>query len=416
MTTATVSAAPTVPLRQDAGTIALVGLAHSISHFSQLLLAPLFPWLKDAFAVSYAELGLLMSVFFVVSCAVQALSGFVVDKRGPLPVLVGGLGLIALAALGFSISQQYWHLVVFSMVAGVGNGVFHPVDYTLINHKVSKPRLGHAYSVHGVTGSLGWAVAPVLLVPVTIAYSWRVAMLCAAGLALLVLAIVWLNRRHLQLPSSSPAAGAASPAACTQGGSFDFLSIPAVWMCFAFFLFFAMSLSGVQSFAPEAARLLHGVSKDLAAMCLTIYMVCSAGGMLAGGFLASDPARCERIVGIGFGVAASVALTMGLADVPGAMVPVLFGAMGFFAGLAGPSRDLLVKRSTPDNATGRVYGVVYSGLDIGQAIAPLAYGLLMDHGMPGAVWVGIAMVQAVLIVSAFNVRRVRRTALVSAPA
>lgn len=416
MTTATVSAAPTVPLRQDAGTIALVGLAHSISHFSQLLLAPLFPWLKDAFAVSYAELGLLMSVFFVVSCAVQALSGFVVDKRGPLPVLVGGLGLIALAALGFSISQQYWHLVVFSMVAGVGNGVFHPVDYTLINHKVSKPRLGHAYSVHGVTGSLGWAVAPVLLVPVTIAYSWRVAMLCAAGLALLVLAIVWLNRRHLQLPSSSPAAGAASPAARAQGGSFDFLSIPAVWMCFAFFLFFAMSLSGVQSFAPEAARLLHGVSKDLAAMCLTIYMVCSAGGMLAGGFLASDPARCERIVGIGFGVAASVALTMGLADVPGAMVPVLFGAMGFFAGLAGPSRDLLVKRSTPDNATGRVYGVVYSGLDIGQAIAPLAYGLLMDHGIPGAVWVGIAMVQAVLIVSAFNVRRVRRTALVSAPA
>ena len=416
MTTATVSSAPTVPLRQDAGTIALVGLAHSISHFSQLLLAPLFPWLKDAFAVSYAELGLLMSVFFVVSCAVQALSGFLVDKRGPLPVLMGGLGLIAVAAFGFSISQQYWHLVVFSMVAGVGNGVFHPVDYTLINHKVSKPRLGHAYSVHGVTGSLGWAVAPVLLVPVTIAYSWRAAMLCAAALAVLVLAIVWLNRCHLRLPALAPAAGQGASATRAEGGSFDFLTIPAVWMCFAFFLFFAMSLSGVQSFAPEAARLLHGVSKDLAAMCLTIYMVCSAVGMLAGGFLASDPARCERIVGIGFGVAASVALTMGLAEVPGAMVPVLFGAMGFFAGLAGPSRDLLVKRSTPDNATGRVYGVVYSGLDIGQAIAPLAYGLLMDHGLPSAVWVGIAVVQAVLIVSAFNVRRVRRTTLVPEPA
>ena len=415
MTTATVSAAPQVPWRQDAGTIALVGMAHSISHFSQLLLAPLFPWLKDAFAVSYAELGLLMSVFFVVSCAVQALSGFVVDKRGPLPVLMGGLGLIALAALGFSISQQYWHLVVFSMVAGVGNGVFHPVDYTLINHKVSKPRLGHAYSVHGVTGSLGWAVAPVLLVPVTVASSWRVAMLCAAGLVLLVLATIWLNRRHLHLPSLVQAAPSGA-SATKADGSFAFLTIPAVWMCFAFFLFFAMSLSGVQSFAPEAARLLHGVSKDLAAMCLTIYMVCSAGGMLVGGFLASDPVRCERIVGIGFGVAASVALTMGLADVPAAMVPVLFGAMGFFAGLAGPSRDLLVKRSTPDNATGRVYGVVYSGLDIGQAIAPLAYGLLMDHGLPSAVWVGIAVVQGVLIVSAFNVRRVRRTALVSVPA
>lgn len=410
-----VPAVPAAPLRQDAGIIALVGVAHSISHFSQLLLAPLFPWLKDVFQVSYAELGLLMAVFFAVSCAVQALSGFVVDRRGPLPVLLGGLGLIALAALGFSISQQYWQLAAFSALAGVGNGVFHPVDYTLINRKVSKSRLGHAYSVHGITGSLGWALAPALLVPLTIAYSWRVAMLCAAGLALLVLATVWLNRRRLHLESASAVTddSAGKPGA---GGSFSFLSIPAVWMCFAFFLFYAMALSGVQSFAPEAARLLHGVSKDLAAMCLTIYMVASAGGMVVGGFLASDPARCERIVGVGFGLAAMVALTIGLADISGGAVPVLFGAMGFFAGLAGPSRDLLVKRSSPENATGRVYGVVYSGLDIGQAIAPLVYGTLMDLGRPSAVWVSIAIVQGVLIASAFNVRRVRRTALVSAPA
>ena len=53
-------------LRQDAGIIGLVGLAHMISHFSQLLLAPLFPWLKDEFNASYTELGFLMTLFFVV--------------------------------------------------------------------------------------------------------------------------------------------------------------------------------------------------------------------------------------------------------------------------------------------------------------------------------------------------------------
>ena len=153
----------------------------------------------------------------------------------------------------------------------------------------------------------------------------------------------------------------------------------------------------------------------LAAICLTIYMVCSAGGMVVGGFLASDPARCERIVGAGFGAAATIALVIGFATVPALAVPVLFGAMGFGAGIAGPSRDLLVKRSAPDNATGRVYGVVYSGLDIGQAIAPLLFGTLMDWNRPSLVWLGIALVQAVLIVSAFNVRRVRRTN-VAAPA
>jgi MFS family permease len=399
-------------VRRDATLIGLVGLAHCISHFSQLLLAPLFPWLKEAFGVSYAELGLLMTIFFVVSCAVQALSGFVVDRFGPRPILFGGLALLGIAAFGYASSHSYAMLALFSVVGGTGNGVFHPVDYTLLNRKVQPSRLGHAFSVHGITGSLGWALAPGLLVPLTIAYSWRVALVCAGMLAFAVLALLWLNRARLAL-ETAPARRREAHGHADEGG-LEFLRIPAVWMCFAFFFFYAMALSGVQSFAPEAARLLHAVPTHSAAMCLTIYMVCSAGGMVAGGFMASDPARCERIVGAGFGIAVTVALVMGFADVPAAAVPVLFGVMGFGAGTAGPSRDLLVKRSSPDNATGRVYGVVYSGLDIGQAVAPLLFGTLMDLHHPAQVWLGIALVQVVLVASAFNVTKVRRTALATA--
>ena len=401
------------PARQDAHLIGLVGVAHLISHFSQLLLAPLFPWLKDAFAASYAELGLLMTIFFVVSCIVQAASGFVVDRVGPRPVLFGGLTLLGAAAFGFASSHSYAMLAVFAVVAGIGNGVFHPVDYTLLNRKVHSSRLGHAFSVHGVTGSLGWALAPAMLVPLTIAYGWRVALMCAGALTLAVLALLWLNGAQLALDLlPAPRATAATPVE----HSFAFMKLPAVWMCFGFFLFYAAALSGVQLFAPEAARLLHGVPIHLAAMCLTIYMVCSAGGMVVGGFLAADPARCERIIGVGFGTAAMIALTIGFVDVPGLTVPVLFGMMGFGAGIAGPSRDLIVKRASPPGATGRVYGVVYSGLDIGQAIAPLVFGTLMDWSQPKMVWLGIAIVQGVLIVNAFNVRKARRTSLAAATA
>ncbi len=401
-----------VPLRQDASLIGLVGLAHLISHFSQLLLAPLFPWLKDAFDASYAELGFLMTVFFVTSCAVQTASGFVVDRFGPRPVLFAGLSLLGVAAFGFAASTSYAMLAVFAVVAGVGNGVFHPVDYTLLNRKVSAARLGHAYSVHGITGSLGWALAPAMLVPIALAYSWRAALVCAGLLAFGVLALLWLHRERLSLPAAPPPARGAEHAPAE--GAMAFLRIPAVWMCFAFFFFYAMSLSVVQAFAPEAARQLHAVPLALVAVCLTTYMLCAAGGMVLGGFLASDPSRCERVVGVGFGIAACIALLLGLGDLPALAVPVLFGAMGFAAGIAGPSRDLLVKRSTPDNATGRVYGVVYSGLDIGQAISPLIFGLLMDQGQFRGVLIGLAVVQGVLIVSAFNVRRVRRTALAAA--
>ncbi len=415
---ATLSNAILPPLRRDAAVMGLVGLAHCVSHFSQLLLPPLFPWLMKDFNVNFTELGLLLTIFFVVSCGVQALSGFVVDRFGPRPVLFGGIGLLALAAFGYSMSTSYAMLALFSVVAGVGNGVFHPVDYTLLNRKIHPSRLGHAFSVHGITGSLGWALAPAMMVSITLAFNWRVALASAGAFALVVIGVLWLNRTYLtvELTSAAKPPLDARPNALTRDGSFGFLAIPAVWVCFGFFFLYAVVISGIQAFAPEAARQLHDVPTPWAAMCLTFYMVASAGGMVLGGFLAADPSRCERIVGAGFGIAALFALTIGFAPLAPMAVPVLFAFMGVAAGVAGPSRDLIVKRAAPPNATGRVYGVVYSGLDIGQAAAPLVFGTLMDMHRPSDIWLGIAIVQGLLILSAFNVRRVRRTALTPAVA
>ncbi|MDB5880788.1 MAG: putative transporter [Ramlibacter sp.] len=409
MSTTAVSA-PTPKLRDDAGLIGLVGLGHLVSHFSQLLLAPLFPWLKDEFSASYTQLGFLMTIFFTASCAVQTVSGFLVDRYGPRPILFGGLGLLGLAAFGFAFSPSYAVLALFSVLAGVGNGVFHPADYTLLNRKVSASRLGHAYSFHGITGSLGWALAPAILVPLAIAFSWRVALMGAGGLAFAVLGVLLFFRHRLALDTAAPVPAGAGPARAVEG-SFAFLRIPAVWMCFGFFFFYALLLGVMQAFASESARQLHGVPVALAAMCLTFYMVCSAGGMVVGGFLAADPARCENVVAMGFAVGAALALLIGLAPIPALLVPVLFGVMGLATGIAAPSRDLLVKKTTPENASGRVYGIVYSGLDIGQAISPLIFGVLMDHQQYRGVWLGLAAVQAVLIGSAFNMRRARRTQL-----
>jgi MFS family permease len=176
-----------VPLKRDAGVIGLVGVAHMVSHFGQLLLPPLFPWLTGAMGASYTQLAFLMTIFFVVSCGVQTASGFLVDRFGPRPVLFGGLLLVAAGAFGFAASPNYAAMALFAVVGGTGNGVFHPANYTLLNRKVSARRLGHAYSVHGVTGSLGWAVAPLLVVPLAIAFHWRVALAAGGAVALVLM-------------------------------------------------------------------------------------------------------------------------------------------------------------------------------------------------------------------------------------
>jgi MFS family permease len=298
-------------------------------------------------------------------------------------------------------------------LAGLGNCVFHPVDFSILNARVSTPRLGHAYAAHGISGNLGWALAPVFMVGITHASgSWRTAFGAAAAVIVVVLLLLWLRRATLAVPLRAPVSHGDGGA-----GSFAFLKLPAVWSCFAFFLTFAVVLSGVQSFAPQAAGVLHAVPAAQVAICVSIYMATAAAGMIVGGHLVRDPQRSARIVAGGFGLAALVALAIGLGSWPPMAVPLLFGLMGFGSGVAGPSRDLLVKQATPEGATGRVYGVVYSGLDVGMTIAPLIFGALMDGGHHRAVWIGVVLTQGLLIANAFNVKaRWRKPAAALQPA
>jgi MFS family permease len=385
-------------LRQDARVIGLVGLAHGVSHFYHLILAALFPWLKPAFDLSYAQLGLLMTVFFVISGVGQALAGFVVDRVGAFRVLLAGVALLGVAALVLAGANGYPMLLAGSMLAGVGNSVFHPADYTLLNQRVSKARLAHGFSVHGISGNLGWAAAPVFLAGVAALSSWRTAVLASAAIPLVVLLLLFFNRGALGAgPAAPKRAGAA------QEGSFDFLRLPTVWMCFGFFFLSAVALGGIQSFASTSLVALYQVSLASATTAYTAYMLASAGGMIAGGFVATRSQNHDRVIVIAFALAAMMAVLLAMAVVPGWMVVPLMGAIGLASGVAGPSRDLMIRAAAPSNATGRVFGVVYSGLDSGLAVGPLMFGALMDAHHPSWVFLCIGLFQALAIATAVGV-------------
>ncbi|HJW56043.1 MAG TPA: MFS transporter [Burkholderiaceae bacterium] len=389
--------------RQDARVITLVGIAHGISHFFHLILAPLFPWLKDAFSLTYAELGLLMTVFFVVSGIGQALAGFVVDRIGARTVLFAGITLLGLAALALSFAQNYAMLLAGSMLAGLGNSVFHPADYTLLNKRVSSTRLGHAFSVHGISGNLGWATAPVFLTTIAGLFGWRNALLAAACLPFIVLVLLAVYRDALHTDDADAVAAASRKALAAQGDAFGFMRLPAVWMCFAFFFITAMSLGGIQSFSSASLRALYGMSLAWATTGYTAYMLASAAGMIWGGFLAAKAIRHDRTIALAFTVAGVLTLVIASGAVSALMAVVLMGAVGFGAGIAGPSRDLLIRGAAPKNATGRVYGVVYSGLDTGLAGAPVLFGALMDAQHPASVFVLVGVFQMLALFTAIGV-------------
>lgn len=388
--------------RRDAQVIGLVGLAHGTSHFYHLALAPLFPWLKDAFALSYSELGLLMTVFFIVSGTGQALAGFVVDRFGALPVLLAGIALLGVSAVGLASSQNYAMLLFFAGVSGLGNSVFHPADFTLLNRRVTSPRLGHAFSVHGLAGTIGWAAAPVFMAGLATLFDWQVALFAASSVAFVVFAVL-LTCRELLDPKEVAAAVARPAHSQSHVSALGFLRLPAVWMCFAFFLISALSFGGIQSFAPSALRDLYSVPFTFATGCITAYMLASAAGLIAGGFIATRTANHDRVIAVAFAGSGLLAVLVATAAVPIWLLMVVIGGVGFGAGIAGPSRDLLVRAASPRNATGRVYGVVYSGLDVGLSIAPLFFGALMDASHPGWVFVMIGVFQVAALAAAIGV-------------
>lgn len=405
MTTATLHAPLPVPLKQDATIIGLVGLAHASSHFAHLLLPLMFPVFMKEFGLSYSELGLLMTTFFVVSGLGQASAGFVVDRVGARPLLFVAMGIFVVACLAASLVTGYTGLVLVAALAGLGNATFHPVDFTILNQRVSAPRLGYAFSAHGLTGNLGWAAAPLFFATLSSLYNWRTAYLAAAAMyvGILVLLLVQRDKLSTQVvvhPSEGPAEH-----------DMAFMKLPVVWWCFGFFLLSTMTLAVVQSFSVSILKAMHGVSFDAATLTLTAYMLCGALGMFVGGFIAGRTANSDRVVALAMGVAAVLLALCGTGIFGGMGTMVVLAGTGFAVGIGGPSRDMMIKKATPKGATGRVYGMVYSGLDVGFALSPILFGAFMDRGWYGATLMGAAVVLSLSVVAALGVGKRSKNAL-----
>ncbi len=388
---------------RDLGIIAVVGFAHGTSHFFHLLLPALYPWLMPEFDLSFARIGLTMTAFFVVSGVGQAVAGFAVDRFGARQVLLAGVGLLGAGALVLAAANGFPALMLAAVLAGLGNAVFHPADFSILNRHVSQRRLGHAFSVHGLSGYLGWALAPVFLAGLAAWGGWRVAALGAAGLAAASLIALIAGRRWL------PDAPTHSEDGQVRTSSFEFLKVGAVWLCFLFFFFLTLAFGAFQGFGVPLLQAHFGLSLPLAATGLTTFLLAGAGGMVIGGILASRSAGHENLIAIFLALAAGIAVLLALGLVPGWAAVPAFGAIGLCTGMAGPSRDILVRRAAAARfgaaAYGRIYGLVYSGLDAGLALSPLVFGPLMDVGAFATVLAIIAVLKILAVAAAVAASR-----------
>ena len=408
---ATPATPTTASFKSDASIISLVGLAHGTSHFFHLMFPSLFPWIMVDFGLGYAEVGLLVTVFFVVSSIGQALAGIWVDKFGAHRVLCAGVGLLSCAGVLVSVAPNFAALFVAAVVAGVGNSVFHPADFALLARRVSPVRMGHAFSTHGISGNLGWAIAPIYMAAIASVAGWRAAGIGAALIGALSLATLIWKRDLLryELQRSSPAAATPAESPTSARNPWSFLREPMVWFAFGFFFFSTFGFGALQNFAPPMLRELFGLSLAASTSALSIYLVGGSVGLLLGGFLAKPGNQHERYVMFAFSTGVVFALLLAFMPMPIWLVLPTMALMGFGVGIAGPSRDLLVRAATKarlgEGAYGRVYGMVYSGLDVGLALSPVVFGMLLDRQQYSMVFVGVAVTLGCAIVAALALGR-----------
>jgi MFS family permease len=392
--------------RSDALVIGLVGLAHLLSHFYQIALAPLFPLLRDEFDVSYTALGLIVSLFYGFSGACQAFVGILVDRYGADRLLLFGITTMATAVLLMGLVPAYWLLLPLAVAAALGNSVFHPADLSILSAKVSPQRIGRAFGVHGFGGSLGYFLSPIVIYYGVASFAgWRAGLISAGAIGWLAALLIFRYRALLRMPAGAAGAGEAVSGLAFYGRLVTNLPLMAA---FCYFALVAAALIGVQNFSVTALLELYDPPLYLATAGLTAYLGGSAAGIMVGGELADRVPRHALIATGGLALGAALMACVAVFPLPMSVIIVLLSGAGFCVGGTNPSRDILVRAATPPGATGKVFGFVYSGLDLGGALAPLLFGWLMDGGQFRGVFAAVAAMYVIGIVSVLQLKRGRR--------
>ena len=395
--------------RQDMKILGLISTGHFMSHFYFMALPPLFPFLRDAFGVSYTELGVLMSAIYGTSTITQIPIGLMVDRFGARVILTLGLVIMAIGVGLMGLAPSFWVLVALGVCAATGNSVFHPCDYAILNSSISESRMGRAFSAHNFSGQLGTAVAPAVMTALAVWFNWKVALVAAGVLGLVVtlaLTTQWSGLRDDAIPKKKKKEEPEAAEAPAGRSGLALLFSRQLLIFFMFFLMLSMTSQGMQSFSVAALVDLRGISVPTASIALSAYLFTMAFGVLLGGELADRTKRHALVAAVVFIVSAILSALIAAVDLGFGLLMGAMIVLGLGQGIIRPARDMMLRSAAPKGTTGTVFGYVSAGITGGSALAPIPFGYLVDHGHPEWVFYLIAIFMVISLVTVATPRKI----------
>lgn len=361
--------------------LSLVSTGHFMSHYSQMVLPPLFVVMSAHYGVGYAAIGFVMTLLNISGAIAQIPVGFLVDRVGAKWILIGGLFLKTFALGAMAFTDAYWVLLVLAVLAGLGHSVFHPTDYAILMSSVDESRIGRAFSVHTAAGNVGSLIAPIAVVAIAATWGWKNAILSVALLGAVAGLALLLQSGSLQDHAGrKKEKGEKEKVSVAEG--LRLLIKPQMLILYMFFVITAMATVGLNNFIFAGLIETHGIDQLAAGAALSFYLGGSLFGILLGGWLADRTDNHNLVAALAFVVGAVLTIIAGMYALPYYALTILFAVVGALLGLVRPARDMMVRAVTPEGQAGKTYGFMSNGHFIGAAASPVLMGLVMDAGNP----------------------------------
>ena len=168
-------------------------------------------------------------------------------------------------------------------------------------------------------------------------------------------------------------------AATSAGNQLQVLARVVVVACFALFCLSAMGQIGLQTFTASALFNLFQTPLTTGNAAVTSFLLATCLGILTGGVIADRTTHHQGLAMICLAIPAMAGVIPGFVPLGSAGLWSVFAVMGLGFGVQIPLRDMLVRAVAPRHSSGKVFGFVYSGLDVGGVITPVLFGWLVDH-------------------------------------
>jgi len=351
--------------RQERRAAAIAGGAHALHDGYTDLIYIMLPLWQAEFALSYAALGLLRSMFVGAMAGLQIPAGLLAERFGAAAVLAAGT---ALAGLGYCIaglSTGFAMLLGALVIGGAGASTQHPIASALVARAFAGPRSLRALGTYNFSGDLGKMTVPAVLSLMLLALPWRPALAILGGVGFLLAIVIFVF---------APRYGRAATADEQDANTGKPQPSSAFAMLLAIGILDSATRMGFLLFLPFVLTA-KGASLQNVGLAMTLVFTGGAAGKLACTF-----------IGARIGAIATVWLTEGLTalgivallplPLPAAMtlLPLIGVALnGTSSVLYGSVPDLVAA----DRRT-RALSIFYTGTIGSGATAPVLFGRIGD--------------------------------------